>query len=69
MNGEQRKTGVIKGFLYAPSIFLDIPRLNILLFVATFFTTYYINGPAYAICIITILQQKAGYLALVYLKK
>ncbi len=55
MNGEQRKTGVIKGFLYAPSIFLDIPRLNILLFVATFFTTYYINGPAYAICIITIL--------------
>jgi len=55
MNGEQRKTGVIKGFLYAPSIFLDIPRINILLFVATFFTTYYINGPAYAICIITIL--------------
>lgn len=55
MNGEQRKTGVIKGFLYAPSIFLDIPRLNILLFVATFFTTYFINGPAYAICIITIL--------------
>jgi membrane-associated protease RseP (regulator of RpoE activity) len=55
MNGNSPRTGVIKSFLFAPSPVLDIPRINFLLLFATFFTTYYVNGPSYAICIITIL--------------
>ena len=54
MNGKTSIRGVIKGFLSTPSFF-GIPRINILLFIATFFTTYRINGPSYAICIMTIL--------------
>ena len=55
MNGNPPRTGVIKSFLFAPSPVLDIPRINFLLLFATFLTTYYVNGPSYAICIITIL--------------
>ena len=54
MNGKTSIRGVIKGFLSTPSFF-GIPRINILLFIATFYTTYRINGPSYAICIMTIL--------------
>ncbi len=46
--------GVIRKFLATPSFFA-IPRINILLFIATFFTTYIMNGPGYAICIMIIL--------------
>ncbi len=46
--------GVIRKFLSTPSFFA-IPRINILLFIATFFTTYIMNGPGYAICIMIIL--------------
>ncbi|MHC4182376.1 MAG: site-2 protease family protein [Planctomycetota bacterium] len=55
MNGNSPRTGIIKSFLFAPSPVLDIPRINFLLLFATFFTTYYVNGLSYAICIITIL--------------
>ena len=54
MNEKVSIRGVIKDFLITPSFF-DIPRINLLLFVATFFTTYLVNGPSYAICIMTIL--------------
>ena len=46
--------GVIRKFLSTPSFFA-IPRINILLFIATFCTTYIMNGPGYAICIMIIL--------------
>ena len=46
--------GAIRKFLSTPSFF-GIPRINILLFIATFFTTYIMNGPGYAICIMIIL--------------
>ena len=55
MNGDLPKRGVIKGFLFAPSSILDIPRINILLFVLTFCTTYFIVSLSYAVCILTIL--------------
>ena len=54
MNEELPKRGVIKRFLYSPLIF-DIPLINIILFAATIFSTYLINGPSYALCIIVIL--------------
>ncbi|MEE9604884.1 MAG: site-2 protease family protein [Candidatus Scalindua sp.] len=54
MNGKVSIRGVIKDFLYTPS-FWGIPRINFLLLIATSFTTYYVNGPSYAVCIITIL--------------
>jgi membrane-associated protease RseP (regulator of RpoE activity) len=54
MNGKISIRSVIKDFLYTPS-FWGIPRINFLLLIATSFTTYYINGPSYAVCIITIL--------------
>lgn len=54
MNGKTSIRGAIKGFLSAPSFF-GIPRINFILFIATSFTTYLINGPSYAICIMTIL--------------
>ncbi len=54
MNGKISIRGVIKDFLYTPS-FWGIPRINFLLLIATAFTTYYVNGPSYAVCIITIL--------------
>jgi len=46
--------GVIGKFLSTPSFFA-IPRINILLFIATFCTTYIMNGLGYAICIMVIL--------------
>lgn len=54
MNVKISIRGVIKDFLYTPS-FWGIPRINFLLLIATSFTTYYMNGLSYAICIITIL--------------
>lgn len=54
MNSKISIRGVIKDFLYTPS-FWGIPRINFLLLIATSFTTYYMNGLSYAICIITIL--------------
>ncbi len=54
MNDKISIRGVIKGFLFTPSFF-GIPRINFLLFIATFSTTYLINGPSYAICIMMIL--------------
>src|SRR3989304_665518 len=54
MNGKISIRGVIKDFLSTPSFF-GIPRINFLLFIATSFTTYLINGSSYAICIMTIL--------------
>ncbi len=54
MNEKASIRGVIKGFLLTPSFF-DIPRINLLLFIATFFTTYLLNSLSYAICIMTIL--------------
>jgi membrane-associated protease RseP (regulator of RpoE activity) len=54
MDGKTSIRGVIKGFLSTPSFF-GIPRINFILFIATSFTTYLINGPSYAICIMTIL--------------
>ncbi len=48
------KRDVIKGFLQTPSFF-DIPRINLLLFVATFFSTYLLKSFSYAVCIMTIL--------------
>ena len=54
MNGKTSIRGVIKGFLSTPSFF-GIPRINYILFIATFFTTYIMNGSGYAICIMTIL--------------
>ena len=54
MNEKVSTRGVIKGFLQTPSFF-DIPRINLLLFVATFLTTYLVNSLSYAICIMTIL--------------
>lgn len=54
MNGKTSIRGAIKGFLSTPSFF-GIPRINFILFIATAFTTYLINGPSYAICIMTIL--------------
>jgi len=54
MNVKISIRGVIKDFLYTPS-FWGIPRINFLLLIATSFTTYYVNGPSYAVCIITIL--------------
>ncbi len=46
--------GVIRRFLQTPSFF-DIPRINLLLFAATFCTTYLVNSLSYAICIMMIL--------------
>ncbi len=56
--------GVVREFLSTPSFFA-IPRINILLFIATFFTTYLVQrfffrsdltgSFSYAICIMTIL--------------
>lgn len=54
MNDRFSIRGVIKDFLSTPSFF-GIPRINFILFIATSFTTYLINGSSYAICIMTIL--------------
>ena len=54
MNEKVSTRGVIKRFLQTPSFF-DIPRINLLLFAATFCTTYLVNSLGYAICIMTIL--------------
>ncbi|MEK6766307.1 MAG: site-2 protease family protein [Planctomycetota bacterium] len=54
MNDKFSIRGVIKDFLSTPSFF-GIPRINFILFIATSFTTYLINGFSYAICIMTIL--------------
>jgi membrane-associated protease RseP (regulator of RpoE activity) len=54
MNEEFPQRGMIKSALSYP-LFFDIPFINILLFVATIFSTYYINGPSYAVSIIIIL--------------
>jgi len=55
MNGNHGRQGMIKRFLFTPTFILDIPRINFLLFFATFCTTYLINGLSYALCILTIL--------------
>lgn len=55
MNIKFLKTGAIKSFLFTPTFILGVPRINFLLLIATFFTTYLINGISYSICILTIL--------------
>ncbi len=55
MNEKTSTRGAIKVFLQTPSFF-GIPRLNLLLFVATFFTTYIVRRSlSYSICIMMIL--------------
>jgi membrane-associated protease RseP (regulator of RpoE activity) len=54
MNEKVSMRGVIRRFLQTPSFF-GIPRINLLLFAATFCTTYLVNSLSYAICIMTIL--------------
>ncbi len=54
MNEELPKRGLVKSILSYP-LFFDIPTINIFLFLVTIFSTYYINGPSYAVSIIIIL--------------
>ncbi len=55
MNEKTSTRGAIKVFLQTPSFF-GIPRLNLLLFVATFFSTYIVRRSlSYSICIMMIL--------------